>query len=110
MNKKIVGLLLFIAFSFAACSSGEEESDGTIKIVLDKDYVVLGVGKTAMVKVLIGNDGYVVTSESASTAVATIDNKEITITGIAVGDTNIQVKDKEHKTASIKVVVTADAS
>ena len=107
MNKKITSLLFFVFLSFIACSS---EGDGDLTgIVLDKNYVSVGVGETAVVKVLLGKGTYVATPDKAGVASVTVNENEISITGMSAGETTINIKDKENLTGSVKVTVTDDA-
>lgn len=106
MNKKLICLLAFVfslCLGFTACSSDDDPAD----LKLDKTTVSVEVGKTVEVKITEGNGNYTVTSATAATAEAKVENKVITITGVVVGETNVVVKDGENKTATVKVTVTA---
>lgn len=107
MNKKLICLLAFVfslSLGFTACS---DDDDDPVNLTLEKTEVSVEVGKTVEVKVTQGNGTYTVTPASEAIATAAEKGNVITITGVKAGETTIAVKDKENKTASIKVTVAA---
>lgn len=105
MNKKLICLLAFVfslSLGFTACS---DDDDDPVSLTLEKTEVSVEVGKTVEVKITQGNGTYTVTPASGAVATAVEKGNVITITGVKAGETTIAVKDKENKTASIKVTV-----
>lgn len=107
MNKKLICLLAFVfslCMGFTACG---DDDDDPVNLTLEKAEVTVDVGKTVEVKITQGNGGYIVTPTSTAIATAVEKDKVVTITGVAAGETVVTVKDKEGKSAPIKVTVTA---
>ncbi|GAB6010073.1 calycin-like domain-containing protein [Dysgonomonas reticulitermitis] len=103
MNKKIINLFLAFSLSFfvfTACSSDDDAN-----LVLENTEVTVELGGTATVNIKEGNGDYKVTPADATVATATVANKVITVTGVKAGETTLTVKDKENKTATLKVKV-----
>ncbi|MDO5663726.1 MAG: pilus assembly protein N-terminal domain-containing protein [Bacteroidia bacterium] len=82
------------------------------KITADKEaldlQMRLGETKTETIKILKGNNGYVVTSENEDIATVTINNSTISVTGKKSGETKLTLKDAKglEKTFTVKVATT----
>lgn len=110
MNKKLICLLAFVfslCLGFTACSDDDDDPVNPVELKLDKATVSVEAGKTVEVKVTQGNGTYVATPATPATATAEVKNDVITITGVAAGETDVVVKDKNNKSATVKVTVTA---
>ncbi|GHV39809.1 hypothetical protein FACS1894179_05300 [Bacteroidia bacterium] len=103
MNKKIINLFLAFSLSFfvfTACSNDDDNN-----LALESSGVSVDLGGTATVKITNGNGDYKVTPADTTIATATVTKDVITIKGVKAGETTLTVKDKENKTATLKVKV-----
>lgn len=96
---------LVMALFFVACESDDEPTP-TIKLNPDAVEVVVE-GESAVVEVSGGNAPYTITISDIEIADASIDESKITITGVAEGETTINVKDNDGVEGSVKVTVKA---
>jgi len=104
-QNKFLLMILVAAFAFIGFSSCSDDDDDISDIKLEKNEIQVEEKATTTVKITAGNGTYTVESANEEVAKATVKDKEITISGIAIGSTTITVKDKENKTATIKVDV-----
>ncbi len=76
-------------------------------LVIDKSAVEVEIGKTATVKILSGSGNYSVESNNTGIATATLSGTVVTITGIAIGNTTVTIKDNAtNQTKTVAVTVT----
>ncbi|NDV46895.1 hypothetical protein D0T49_07525 [Paludibacter sp. 221] len=101
--KNLFLALAAVPFFFASCT-GETE---TFDLKVDNAEVIIEVGSTATVKITDGNSGYTATPNNKETATAEIKKgtTEITISGVAVGTTEVKLEDSKDKFTTIKVIV-----
>lgn len=85
---------------FTACSSDDDD------LVLEKSEIEVNVGSAQTLKINEGNGGYTVSSANTAIATVKMENNAVIIEGMSVGETSVTVKDKEDKTATVKVKVT----
>lgn len=107
LNKFLFTLILPALFiGFSSCS----DDDDPVNLNLEKSEIEVAVGASTTVKITEGNGKYEVTSASKDIATTEVADNTITVTGVAAGETTITVKDKESKTATLKVKVTGYAA
>lgn len=93
--------LLFILLAsciFMSCSDDD--------ISLSDYEVEVQVNSSITIYIEKDNGGCSITSEDENIAQAVIDENKVTISGITAGHTNISLKDRIGKTATIRVTVT----
>jgi len=62
-------------------------------LAIDRSEVEVEKGKTAIVNITSGSGDYSVNSDNATIATATLSGTVVTITGIAIGNTTVTIKD-----------------
>ncbi len=75
-------------------------------LVIDKSEVEVATGISATVNILSGSGDYSVDSNNVGIATATLSGTVVTITGIALGNTTVTIKDNatdQTKTVTVKV-------
>lgn len=91
--------------SFASCDNDDDDNTPANALKLNPTKVEVAPTATATVTIGGGTAPYVVTSSNAKTATATVQDKKVTITGVAEGSCVVKVADKNSQTSQVIVTV-----
>lgn len=103
-NLKLIICLLAIIPFIASCSDDDDKKG----LTFSTDKIEVIVGQKSVVSIKNGDGTYTVTPIDSKIATATVDKKDVTITGVALGTTMIKVKDKSGQEGVIKATVIKD--
>jgi hypothetical protein len=103
--KKIISLLCLVPLLWSC----DKDRDPVVDLTVAQTNVELVEGASATLAITLGNGGYKITSSAPNVATATINGNAISITAITHGESTLLLTDKQEKSVSIRVTVTAIA-
>jgi|CZCB01.1.fsa_nt_gi hypothetical protein len=103
-----ISLIFFLTTLLFFVSCKEDEIANDLK--LDKNYVEIKEGETAIVTIESGNGTYTVSISSTGIVTAEIAENSIVISAMIIGETTLVVEDAAGKSASVRVKVISSSN